>query len=459
MAANENPAGAPDFDVEVFQNRYLPLGGTEVHAVATVTATGAAPGTASGAAAGVGTGLAAEVILVDTSGSMDFPSSKLSSAKLATKAAIDSLREGTLFAVVAGTGMASMVYPTDERLVPLDAHTRREAKRAVDRLRARGGTAMGQWLLAARRLLEPYPQAIRHAILLTDGKDESETAADLTEAIERCQGVFTCDCRGVGTDWVVAELRQVASGLLGSLSMVADPADLIADFTEVIENAMGKAVADVSLRVRTPGSARVKFVKQVMPSIEDLTHRRTDSGTNIGDYPTGSWGAETRDYHICLEVEPGDLNDPVRVGVLSLVARGADGTETELVREGVFAEWTDDLDLFTRVNPKVQESTGVTEMSQQIQEGLEARREGDVDLATAKLRRALDLAEESGDEYTAKLIKNVVVEDPVTGTLKLRSDVSAAHEMELDTESVKTYRLRKTSAGTGAGARNPDSHG
>lgn len=437
MAANASPSGAPDFDVEVFQNQYLPMGGREVHAVATVTAKSETPGIA--AASG---GQAAEVILVDTSGSMDFPGSKLTAAKLATKAAIDALREGTLFAVVSGTGMASMVYPSDERLVPLDAHTRREAKRAVDRLRARGGTAIGQWLLAAKRLLEPYPAAIRHAILLTDGKDESETAADLAAAIEQCQGVFTCDCRGVGTDWVVAELRQVASGLLGSLDIVAEPANLVADFTAMIENAMGKAVADVALRVRTPGSARVKFVKQVRPSIEELTHRRNDAGPNVGDYPTGSWGAESRDYHICLEVEPGDVDDPVRVGLVSLVSRGADGTEVELTRIGVFAEWTDNEELSTKISKEVAFYTGRAELAQAIQEGLEARRDGHESEATAKLGRALDLAKESGDEHTAKLIKNVVDEDPVTGTIKLRRKVSDEDEMTLDTASVKTSRLR-----------------
>lgn len=453
MAAHENAPEEPAFHLDVFQNQYLPADGREVHAVATVTATGAG----SGAAGGVRSGLAAEVILVDTSGSMDFPGTKLSSAKQATKAAIDSLREGTLFAVVAGTGMASMVYPTDERLVPLDNHTRREAKRAVDRLRARGGTAMGQWLLAAKRLLEPYPEAIRHAILLTDGKDESETARDLAAAIEACQGVFTCDCRGVGTDWVVAELRQVASGLLGSLSIVADPADLIADFTEMIEGAMGKAVADVSLRLRTVGGTTVKFVKQVRPSIEDLTHRRTDVGGNIGDYPTGAWGDESRDYHICLEVAPSDLNDPVRVGVVSLVARGADGSETELTRNGVFAEWTEDEQLFTEINKEVALYTGRTEMAKEIQEGLRARDEGHDSLATAKLGRALNLAVESEDEYTAQLIRKLVVEEPVTGTIRLRKDVDDADAMRLDTDSVKTSRLRKPRTSTASGARTDGS--
>lgn len=440
MSVTASPSGTPDFGLEVFLNPHLPLGGREVHAIVSVTATGAA----AGPAAGAGSAQAAQVILVDTSGSMDFPATKLSSAKLATKAAIDAMREGTLFAVVSGTGMASMVYPSEERLVPLDAHTRREAKRAVDRLRARGGTAIGQWLLAAKRLLAPHPDAIRHAILLTDGKDESETPADLAAAIEQCQGVFTCDCRGVGTDWVVAELRQVASGLLGSLDIVAEPGNLIADFTAMIENAMGKAVADVALRLRTPGTARLRAVKQVRPTIEDLTGRRTDVSVNLGDYPTGSWGSESRDYHLHLEVkEPGDVNDPVRIFQVSLVAHAPGGTETELARLGVEVEWTGDEELSTKINPEVAHYTGREEMARAIQEGLEARRGGEESTATAKLGRALELAKDAGDEHTAKLIKGVVEEDPVTGTIKLRRKVADEDEMTLDTESVKTSQLRK----------------
>ena len=61
---------------------------------------------------------------------------------------------------------------------------------------------------------------LRHAILLTDGQNEHESAAELDAAIELCAGVFSCDCRGVGTDWHVDELRKISTGLLGSVDIV-----------------------------------------------------------------------------------------------------------------------------------------------------------------------------------------------------------------------------------------------
>ena len=56
--------------------------------------------------------------------------------------------------------------------------------------------------------------------------------------------------------------------------IVADPAGLAADFTEMMEAAMGKEVADVALRVWTPVGTTIKFVKQVAPTVEELTGRR-----------------------------------------------------------------------------------------------------------------------------------------------------------------------------------------
>ena len=184
----------PDFAFEVNQNEFLAAGSREVHAVVTLTASSSL---ASGARPATGTDNV-EVIIIDTSGSMDYPRTKIMAAKEATKVAIDALRDGAYFAVVAGTEGARVVYPTGGQLLRADDRTRHEAKEAVNRLSANGGTAMGRWLAQAGRLFDAHPNAIKHAILLTDGKDESETPADLARAIQASVGTFTADCRGIG---------------------------------------------------------------------------------------------------------------------------------------------------------------------------------------------------------------------------------------------------------------------
>lgn len=423
-----------EFKVDVYHNEYLAAGATEVNAIVTVSAAGAS---------GVGGGRtdAAEIIMLDCSTSMDYPSSKLYAAKLATAAAIDMLRDGVHFAIIAGSDIAEVIYPAGhQRLVPANPDTRGAAKRAVAAVYARGGTAIGRWLLLANRLFETRPAAIRHAILLTDGRDESESAIELGHAMAACAGRFTVDCRGVGTDWAVDELRRIATALLGTVDIVAQPQDLAKDFQAMMAHAMDKAVADVSLRLWTPQGASIRFVKQVSPTVLDLTGRAVPAPVpRSRDYPTGSWGSESREYHVCVEVNPGTVGDEMLAARVSVVV------DLDIAAKGlVRAVWTDDDALSTRISPEVAHYTGQAELAQAIQDGLQARKEGDVDTATAKLARALALANASGNEGTVKLLRKVVdVVDEVTGTVRLRSRVADADEMALDTRSTKTVRVRK----------------
>jgi hypothetical protein len=311
-------------------------------------------------------------------------------------------------------------------------------------LRANGGTAIGQWLGLARQIFEGYPARLRHAILLTDGRNQHETPGQLAAAIAQCEGVFSCDCRGVGTDWEVSELRTISAALLGTVDIVPDPSGLAADFAAMMQNAMGKQIADVSLRVWTPQHASVLFVKQVAPAVEDLTGRHTASGPQAGDYPTGAWGpGESRDYHVGVEVNPGGVGQEMLAARVSLVASSPSGAE--VLGQGLIrAIWTDDEALSTKINQRVAHYTGQAELAAAIQDGLEARKQGDEETATAKLGRAVALAHQSGNEDTAKLLAKVVdVVDVESGTVRLKKQVEDADEMALDTRSTKTVRVKK----------------
>jgi len=92
-----------EFTAEVYQNEFLPEGGTDVNAIVTVTCSGA------GSAGQTGSGDAGEIIIVDTSGSMG--RAKLDAAKIAASATIDQILDGTWFSVVAGTHQAYLAFP------------------------------------------------------------------------------------------------------------------------------------------------------------------------------------------------------------------------------------------------------------------------------------------------------------------------------------------------------------
>src|SRR5215831_5766010 len=100
----------PDFTVDIYQNEYLPEGGQDVNAVVTVTAAGTA---SQGPAA---EGDSAEIIIIDCSGSMGAPRTKIAEARAATAAAVDVIRDGAAFAVIAGTHRATPVFPADQTL-------------------------------------------------------------------------------------------------------------------------------------------------------------------------------------------------------------------------------------------------------------------------------------------------------------------------------------------------------
>ncbi|MDX3764576.1 VWA domain-containing protein [Streptomyces sp. NBC_01707] len=452
--ANFSKSHVPQFSVEVYQNEYLPEGGREVNAIVTVTSTGGGTtggipltGATASPARVPGQGPnAAVVIMVDCSGSMDYPPTKMRNARDATAAAIDTLRDGTSFAVVGGTHVAKEVYPGNGRLATADAQTRAQAKEALRRLSAGGGTAIGTWLRLADRLLGAADVDIRHGILLTDGRNEHESPEDLADALEACAGRFTCDARGVGTDWEVKEVTAIASALLGTVDIVADPAGLAADFTQMMENAMGKEVADVALRLWTPVGVEIKFVKQVAPTVAELTDRRTEAGPRAGDYPTGSWGDESRDYHVCVQVPEAGIGQEMLAARVSLILPDPSGTAApQTLSQGlVRAVWTDDMVASTSINPQVAHYTGQAELAQVIQQGLDARKSGDFDGATAKLGRAVQLASASGNADTAKLLSKVVdVVDAATGTVRLKAKVAEADEMTLETRSTKTVRVKK----------------
>ncbi|MFJ8779737.1 VWA domain-containing protein [Streptomyces sp. NPDC102476] len=447
--ANFSKSNAPQFSMDVYQNEYLPEGGREVNAIVTVTSTGG--GTIGSAVAAphlwsAEQGPSAAVaIMVDCSGSMDYPPTKMRNARDATAAAIDTLRDGVHFAVIGGTHVAKEVYPGNGRLAVADVTTRGQAKQALRKLSAGGGTAIGTWLRLADRLLSSAEVAIRHGILLTDGRNEHEAPEDLKASLDACAGRFTCDARGVGTDWEVKEVTGIASALLGTADIVADPAELAGDFTQMMEAAMGKEVADVALRVWTPVGTTIKFVKQVAPTVEELTGRRTEAGPRAGDYPTGSWGDESRDYHVCVEVPAANVGQEMLAARVSLVVPQPDGSTQNLGAQGlVRAVWTDDMVASTSINPQVAHYTGQAELAQAIQQGLDLRKAGDIDGATAKLGRAVQLANNSGNADTAKLLSKVVdVVDATTGTVRLKAKVEEADEMTLETRSTKTVRVKK----------------
>jgi hypothetical protein len=125
------------------------------------------------------------------------------------------------------------------------------------------------------------------------------------------------------------------------LDIVLSPDDLTAETVTIIEAAMARAALHVRLRIRPAGSAQVRFVKQVAPALNDLTSLGISAQDLAGavDYPVGSWGPESRDYHIGLQVSPAPPGCRVTACLVSVTIPGPGNAAYELTSKPILAEW------------------------------------------------------------------------------------------------------------------------
>ena len=198
---------------------------------------------------------------------------RISAARRAAAEAIAQLRDGVAFAVIAGTATAEQVYPTTGTATAT-GRTRAEATAEVQRLRADGATAIGTWLTLAGQIADRTARSPgrRGTPSCSPTARTANGPAVFQPALDAVVGRFTCDCRGVGTDWRVDELRTIASALLGTRRHRRRSRRP----RRRLPGAHGRRDGEDHGR---PGpaaldaahGAAVRFVKQVAPTIEDLT--------------------------------------------------------------------------------------------------------------------------------------------------------------------------------------------
>jgi von Willebrand factor type A domain len=411
----------PGFEIAVRQEKYLSTERHTMNAIVTVTARGLGAG-----AVPTSGPTAAEVIVVDTSGSMNAPPEKMRAARQASEAAIAAVREGVHFAVVGGTHEATMLYPPEPRLVAATAASRAAAVRAVYGARAVGGTAIGTWLALARQLLDGYSSVVRHVLMFTDGRNEHETSEHLDEVLAQCRGRFVCDARGIGDAWVPDELDRIVTVLNGQSDAVRRFADLAADFRQLMRSAMGRVIPDVSLRLRLMSGTELGFVKQVYPTLADLTPQGGDASL---DFYTGAWGDEQRDYHVSLTVDPKNRpigKDTVAARVALVLGDGSivdDAIALPELPGLIQVVWTADPVLFTRSHATVNHYLTQEELDERVRSGCAALEAGEYERAVAELGRAVALATAAGNErQLERLIALVEIEDAAQGKVRLRGD-------------------------------------
>ena len=383
------------------------------------------------------------LFIIDKSGSMQGAS--IDAVRQAVLRGIDLCDEDMTIGVVAFDDSASVLV----RPQKANARCKQDAARLLQMLYASGGTAFSTGLDVARGVFQQYPNSIRRAIFLTDGVNESERPGRFEPVLRNCVGAFECDCWGLGTRWRVGEVQEVARALNGKASLIPGPGEIEATFSAAIQKAASKAVADVRLRLWTPQTSRITLVKQMNPTIEDLTTAGSRPSPQVLELGIGSWApGESRDYQIDLQVTSGSIGEELLALRPSVVFR-QDGQERDIrsLSARVVVTWTTDEALSSRINPRVAHYTGQEELALAIQSGLQARERGDDEAATHLLGKAVKLAAQSGnDEMTGRLQRVVDVDDAATGTVRLKRGVSETATMDLELESTTTKRAARRPA-------------
>lgn len=408
----------PAFALRVRQNPFLALGGTAMHAVIEIRAEEVRAADAAGRPV---VPSAAEVIMIDTSSSMSGP--KVAAAARAAAAAVDVLRDGAAFAVIAGESSARMIYPGQAALATASAQTRRAAKAALAEVTANGGTSMSTWLRLADRLFAGSDARIKHALMLTDGQNV-EGDAPLEAALADCAGHFSCDSRGVGDDWQPDQLKLISAALHGAWKPIAKPEELEADFREVTAASMRKRVADVALRIRKPPASKLVHIHRVFPDIEDLMpHVAPSSDGRALDIPLGAWApGEERAYHVRFSVSQQELGIEdeglASAGFVQVLARRPDGETAATPRVSVQTVWTRNNANALIIHPVVAQYTGQQELAAEVRTAIEAygRHEPDAEakmgvvVARAYALQRQDILEQIAQIVSIKDLERGVVE-------------------------------------------------
>lgn len=419
----------PEFTLSVGCNPWLEPGGTAFTAALSVSCrTDAGPA-----------GDVAEVIVIDRSGSMT--GAKLREAKRAAKAALDVVRDGALFAVVAGGYEAVPQYPRDGTLARADPTTRRAATAAIATMRSGSSTETGVWLRAAADLLATRPDAIGHVLLLTDGLVTQEQAS-FHRDLEYCRGKFGCDSVGIGLDWSPEQLAEIAERFQGRFKFCERLDELPAYFAAISERAMSKAADDVELRILASEETELVSMDQMGPVLDLVPGHQPLDGRGWA-FPLAAWGAEEREYVLGLRFPPtvAGLRENLRIEV----RRGGERLAGDRIEIG----WTENQSLFLAIDPKVAALTGQLELSEEIGRILAAVRAGDYDTATHAVARAWEKADDGGFEGMKDTLARIADIDPVTRSVTLRrgrADEIATATQRRDTERSSSVLGRKGDA-------------
>jgi hypothetical protein len=383
--------------------------------------------------------------LIDKSGSMsnEFGGAKqtrMDVARTAVLKAIEGLKPGTVFFVIAYDAQAQLVLPP-QTFENMDKVT--NLKR-LQSLAPGFNTRLSSPMKMAYRIFDDHPNHLCHAVFLTDGKNQADDEVLVDEILKERGDSIPFYTRGIGDEWEPATLKKIAEATLGDAAAMPDyHSDVMEDFLNIIRRSAARMTKNVRMFLGLPKTVRMVSLMQTSPTNQDLMDKviPVQGGISVS---LGAWGAEERDYLAEFELSPLPVGQQLMVCRPSILVGNGD---TPFRSQPVVVEWTSDASLHAYIDGVVAHYRGEAEKSREIEEGLKAMAAGDMDAATKRLGRATKLASESGDMETLERISRVIdVIDPTKGTVRIRQgQATKASIMDLEVSSTRTVRAKKDS--------------
>ncbi len=371
-------------------------------------------------------------LLLDHSGSM--AGEKLRTMKEAVKNIIDQLTAEDILSVVTFESRTRVLIPA-QRVAQRD-----ELKRQVDKIKDAGGTNLANGLREAIKQVSQGLQEgrVSRLILLTDGEatdreDDSRRLAD-----EAGQQGIPIICLGFGRDWNEDFLFDLAdrsvgappSSRHGSADYIPAPKDANRIFQEVYRS-MQMVADEVNLTMRMVQGVEARRVWQVTPMIRDLG-RGVIQGRAVV-VPAGQLEKSGAAFLMELLLPPRPAG-PVRVAQTEVTYKTMRG-EAQRATADLILQYTPQAGMTAQLNGKVMNIVEKVQAFKLQTQALDEAQSGNRDGATRKLRQAVTILLNQGENDLADKMQQEA------DRLEESGEISSEGKKTILLTSRKTVRL------------------
>ena len=203
-------------------------------------------------------------LVVDRSGSMR--GEKLSAVKMGLRQLIEGLEPEDILSIVAFDNRPEVMVQAERHQFP---HVLSDI---VDSLHERGGTTIGEALVAALEEVSRFSheRMTSHIILLTDGQTYGDDERCLELAQMAHQQGISITTMGIGTDWNEGLLSKIAANSQGTVHYLERASSIAAALELRVSALRGTLASNVRVSLALSPNTRLRRVTRVIPDIAEL---------------------------------------------------------------------------------------------------------------------------------------------------------------------------------------------